>query len=143
MRALLGVSLGAEPRDLAVAVDPVVGVCLAGEALDFALFAVRVIRQDFPVVVCNADGFEGHFCFCHAALCRRWPEKRTCLVTVPGVARAQTSGGQPDRLCAARSPKRRKPRLGEAGLSDGGEAWGLQRVRRLREKMVQRENGEG
>src|SRR4051812_40315903 len=52
-------------------------------------------------------------------------------------------GGQPDRLCAARSPKRRKPRLGEAGLSDGGEAWGLQRVRRLREKMVQRENGEG
>ena len=26
--------------------------------------------------------------------------------------------------------QKRKPRLGEAGLSDGGEAWGLQRVRR-------------
>src|SRR3954453_1312697 len=115
MRVSLGISLGAEPRDLAVAVDPVVGVCLAGEALDFALFAVRVIRQDFPVVICNADGFEGHFCFCHAALCRRWPEKRTCLVTVTRAAPGADLGGQPDRHCAAGSPEKAKAPPGGSG----------------------------
>jgi hypothetical protein len=47
----LGVALGAEPRDLAVSVHPVVGVSLAGEARDFALFAVRVVRQYFPLAV--------------------------------------------------------------------------------------------
>jgi hypothetical protein len=76
---LLGVALRAEPRDLAVSVHPVVGICLAGEAEDFALFAIRVIGLDFPFIVCNADGLEGHFCFCHSPLCRQWPQKRTRL----------------------------------------------------------------
>ena len=47
----LGVALRTEPSDLAISVDPVVGICLAGEAGDLALLVVRVVRQYFPVVV--------------------------------------------------------------------------------------------
>lgn len=47
----LGVALGAEPCDLAIAVDPVVGICLAGKPGDLTLLVVGVISQDFPFVV--------------------------------------------------------------------------------------------
>ena len=47
----LGVALRTEPCDLAISVDPVVGICLAGEACNLALLVVRVVRQYFPVVV--------------------------------------------------------------------------------------------
>src|SRR6266567_5413978 len=73
----LGVALGTEPGDLAVAVDPVVGIRLAGEAGYLPLLVVGVISQDLPFVVCNPGGSESHFCFCHAALCRKRSEKRT------------------------------------------------------------------
>lgn len=47
----LGVALGAEPCDLAIAVDPVVGICLAGKSGDLTLLVVGVISQDFPFAV--------------------------------------------------------------------------------------------
>src|SRR5260370_7486450 len=76
---LLGVALRAEPGDLAVSVHPVVGICLAGQPCDFALFTIRVVGLYFPVVICNSDSPEGHFCFCHGALCAQWLQKRTVL----------------------------------------------------------------
>jgi len=71
--------LGAEPGDLAVSVHPVVGICLAGQSCDFAWFNIRVVGLYFPVVICNSDSPEGHFCFCHGALCGQWLQKRTTL----------------------------------------------------------------
>src|SRR5205085_2216476 len=67
------------PGDLAITVDPVVGIRLAGESGDFALLVVGVVRQDLPVIVCNAGDFERHFCFGHAALCTESCRKRTRL----------------------------------------------------------------
>src|SRR6266446_996910 len=52
----LGVALRSEPRDLAVSVHPVVGICLADQPGNFALFATRIVCLDSPVVICNADG---------------------------------------------------------------------------------------
>src|SRR5882724_1705160 len=71
---LLGVTLRAEPRDPAVSVHPVVGIGLAGKPDDFSLFATWIVRLDCPIVVCNPDDLEGHFCFCHGALCSQWPQ---------------------------------------------------------------------
>jgi len=71
---LLGVALRAEPRDLAVSVHPVVGIGLAGKPSDFSLLAAWIVRLDRPVVVCNPNDPEGHFCFCHGALCSLWPQ---------------------------------------------------------------------
>ena len=66
---LLGVALGAEPRDLAVSVHPVVGIGLAGKPDDFSLLATGIVRLDCPIIICNPNDPEGHFCFCHEALC--------------------------------------------------------------------------
>ena len=71
---LLGVALRTEPRDLAVSVHPVVGIGLAGKPCDFSLLAAWIVRLDSPVVVCNPNDPEGHFCFCHGALCSQWPQ---------------------------------------------------------------------
>jgi hypothetical protein len=73
------VALRAEPGDLALSVHPVVGICLAGQPCDFALFAIRVVGLYFPGVICNSDSPEGHFCFCHGALCGQWLQKKTAL----------------------------------------------------------------
>jgi hypothetical protein len=75
--ASLRVALRAKPRYLARPIQPVLGVGLAGQSRDFALLATRIVRLDRPAVFCNANGLEGHFCFCHAALCRRSPQNRT------------------------------------------------------------------
>ena len=71
---LLGVALSAEPRDLAVSVHPLVGIGLAGKACDFSLFTTWIVCLDCPVVICNPDDLEGHFCFRHGALCSQWPQ---------------------------------------------------------------------
>jgi hypothetical protein len=67
---LLGVALRAQPRHAPVSIHPVVRVGLAGQAGDFAGLDARIVRLDFPVLVCVSDNLEGHFCFCHAALWR-------------------------------------------------------------------------
>ena len=70
----LGVALGAEPRDLALAVDPLVRIFLAGKTCDGSLLATRIVGLDGPIIVCDSDDPEGHFCFCHEALCSLLPE---------------------------------------------------------------------
>ena len=81
---LLRVTLGAQPADAAVAVHPVVGVGLAGQAGDQAGLDARIVRLDAPVVFGVADDLEGYFCFGHAALCRVSSEKRTRFVPIAG-----------------------------------------------------------
>src|ERR1700738_4524142 len=77
---LLRIPLRAQPADAALAVHPVVGVGLARQARDQTGLGARVIRLDAPVVLGVSDDFEGHFCCCHAALCRVLQQKRTRLV---------------------------------------------------------------
>jgi hypothetical protein len=69
----LSVALRAQPRDLAVAVHPVVNVGLALETSDFSRFGAWVLSDDSPVIIRVTNWPEGHFCFCHAALCRQRP----------------------------------------------------------------------
>lgn len=70
----LGVTLGAEPRDLTLTVDPLVRIFLAGKARDGSLLATRIVGLDSPIIFCDSDDPEGHFCFCHEALCSHLPE---------------------------------------------------------------------
>ena len=65
----LGVTLRAEPRDLAVSVHPVVNVGLALETSDLSGFGAGVVSDDNPFIVGLANRPEGHFYFCHGALC--------------------------------------------------------------------------
>jgi hypothetical protein len=75
----LSVALRAEPGDLAVSVHPIINVGLALETGDFSWFGAWVLSDDSPVIIRVTNGFEGHFGFCHAALCRQCPQKRTRL----------------------------------------------------------------
>jgi hypothetical protein len=68
-KQLFGVTLGAKPRDLAFSVDPFVNLGLARETGNLSWFQAGVFSDDFPVIFCVALRAEGHFCFCHGALC--------------------------------------------------------------------------
>ena len=57
--------------------------------------------------------------------------------------RAQTSGASLIGSAGPGPGKDESPAWGKRGSLMGGEAWGLHRVRRLREKLVQRESGAG
>ena len=72
----LRVTLGAEPRDLAFAIHPVVDVRLASEAGDFSGCGAFVLCDNHPVIFGVTNRFECHFCFCHAALSRHLSQKR-------------------------------------------------------------------
>jgi hypothetical protein len=75
----LSVALRAEPGDLAVSAHPIIDVGLALETGDFSWFGAWVLSDDSPVIIRVTNGPEGHFGFCHAALCRQCPQKRTRL----------------------------------------------------------------
>src|SRR5438105_15108474 len=66
----LGVAMRPQPVDLAAVVQPLVGFCLALEALDVACFRSGILGNDLPIILGDTVQFEGYFCFAHAALCR-------------------------------------------------------------------------
>ena len=102
----LGVALRPEPRDLAVSVHPVVGICLAGQPRDFALFAARIVSLDCPVVICDPNGLEGHFCFCHEPLCTI-REENTKKPRTGGTVRG-FSGAEQGAPCSHMKPASRR-----------------------------------
>jgi hypothetical protein len=65
---LLSVALGTKPRDLAIAVHPLVNLGLTFETGDFSWFKAGVLSDDSPVIFRVTLWAEGYFCFCHGAL---------------------------------------------------------------------------
>jgi hypothetical protein len=88
--ASLSVALRSEPRDLAVSVHPLINFGLAGKPRYLARIGSGIIRLDRPVVVGDAQGLKGHFCFCHAVLCRHSSRKGKCRCKARGKSAGRT-----------------------------------------------------
>jgi hypothetical protein len=71
----LRVTLGSEPRDPTLSIQPIVNFGLACEARDFSGFCAWVLGDDCPVALRVTDWFEIHFYFCHAELCKKVRKK--------------------------------------------------------------------
>ncbi len=61
----LSVTLGTEPSDLAVSIHPLIEFGFAFEARNLSGFCAFIIRDNFPIIIGDSNGPEGHLCFCH------------------------------------------------------------------------------
>src|SRR5947209_3354997 len=72
---LLGVTLGAQPRDAALAVHPLVDFRFAFETRDLNRCDPRAFGHDIPVAFGNSNGFESYSRFGHTPLCQQFELK--------------------------------------------------------------------